>query len=833
MDNPQLELAYNFVAYTDKNIFLTGKAGTGKTTFLHTLKKRLPKRMIVVAPTGVAAIHAGGVTIHSFFQLAFGPLIPHANNSQTSLGRDNFPRNQDKYQRFSKQKTNIMRSLDLLIIDEISMVRADLLDGIDETLRRVRRSNKPFGGVQVLMIGDLQQLAPVVKDDEWNILREFYDTVYFFSSIALAKSEFVGIELNYIYRQSDEKFIHILNRVRTNDTDNDVLTELNKRYLADFNPADSEGYITLTTHNNQAHGINDLKMQALPGESHCFKAEIEADFPEFQFPNDFELSLKVDAQVMFIKNDISQDKLYYNGKIGKISQIIDDTIFVQCPGESQEIPVVKTTWHNTKYTIDEETKDIKETIIGSFTQYPLKAAWAITIHKSQGLTFEKAIIDANASFAHGQVYVALSRCKSLEGLILKSKITPGSIKNDLNIYSFSNSVEQNQPDSKKLAEAQHEYELKLLLELFDFAVLDQKIKALQKQLIEHKESFLPLTLENLNNLIKKATADIFEVSTKFKVQISQLYNLQQGYSSNTLLQQRVKKATEYFLPNTTEILQYQFNSLDFECDNNTILKSLNETMEVIQMEVQIKLDCLRSSKKGFAISDYLTAKAISSITQIPGKKPGMGKQKTDHTSAGKPSPLFNILRKWRNEVAYESDSPVYAVMPQKTLISLSEIMPDTKSELKKIKGLGKRRIDFFGDEILTLIKQYKLKNHIDIPEHQIESYSDPLPSKRKTDKPGTIMITLDLLKEGKSISEVAALRNYTISTIGNHVGQLISKGLVDIRSLMQQERIHTIASVIIENPNTTNSEIMQLLEGNCTWEELRWVRNHLIANEML
>ncbi|MGM0377986.1 MAG: ATP-dependent DNA helicase, partial [Bacteroidota bacterium] len=388
--NPELDLAHEFVRFTDRNVFLTGKAGTGKTTFLHNLKETLPKRMIVVAPTGVAAINAGGVTIHSFFQLPFGPIFPGATG-----GEDN------KKHRFNRQKIDIIRTLDLLVIDEVSMVRSDLLDGIDEVLRRYRRNQQPFGGVQLLMIGDLQQLAPVIRDDEWSLLRPYYDSAFFFGSRALKQTDYVSIELKQIFRQQDDAFIDVLNKIRDNRLDRKGLDILNCCHRPEVFKNDGEGYITLTTHNAQAKRINDARLKKLPGSPHTFSAQIDGNFPENNYPTDGELVLKEGAQVMFVKNDPSSEKRYYNGKIGQVTGFDESVIFVKCPGDEEAIRVKPEQWTNARYKIDQQTKEIREEVEGTFIQFPLKTAWAITIHKSQGLTFEKAIIDANAAFAHG------------------------------------------------------------------------------------------------------------------------------------------------------------------------------------------------------------------------------------------------------------------------------------------------------------------------------------------------------------------------------------------------------------------------------------------------
>lgn len=380
--NPQLQLANDFVEFTGQHIFLTGKAGTGKTTFLRHLKDRSPKRMIVVAPTGVAAINAGGVTIHSFFQISFGPQVPGYQGGD-----------KQGFKRFSKEKRNIMKSLDLLVIDEISMVRADLLDGIDETLRRFRNNNRPFGGVQLLMIGDLQQLAPVVKEDEWNILRSHYETAFFFSSKALQKTQYVSIVLLHVYRQSDQHFLDLLNKIRDSQADRELIDQLNKRYKPNFDPG-NENYIILTTHNAKAKQINESKLVRLKTKSVHHGAEVGGNFPEYTFPTEVDLELKKGAQVMFVKNDPNPEKRYFNGKIGTITDFTEDEVIVQCPEEKEPIYVTAVEWQNIKYSIDEDTKEIRESVEGTFTQIPLKLAWAITIHKSQGLTFDRAIIDS-------------------------------------------------------------------------------------------------------------------------------------------------------------------------------------------------------------------------------------------------------------------------------------------------------------------------------------------------------------------------------------------------------------------------------------------------------
>jgi hypothetical protein len=493
--NEKLELAHNFVLHTNRNIFLTGKAGTGKTTFLHQVKQLSGKRLAVVAPTGVAAINAGGVTIHSLFQLPFGPLVPGATQRE---GR-----------KFNREKINLLRTLDLLVIDEISMVRADVLDGIDEILRQYRNSGQPFGGVQLLLIGDMQQLPPVIRDEEWALLRPYYQTGYFFGSKALRQTPYVSIELTHIYRQSDQRFINLLNSIREKTITPDQLADLNKRYIPDFSPSDTEGYITLSTHNHTAQQINSQKLAALKAKPRTFTATVEGDFPAHAYPTEERLELKVGAQVMFIKNDISRDKRYYNGKIGRITDIDDDVIVVDSGGE--DIEVYPADWSNIRYSLDPSTKEIKAEPIGTFRQFPLKLAWAITIHKSQGLTFEKAIIDASGAFAHGQVYVALSRCKTLNGLVLRAPIPSRSIKTEQTLEDFHEEVQQHIPTQQQLHESKRTNQQTLLQDLFSFERANSLLYRCRRVVNEHTSSLAPacvLITQQLSDLLRDKVRDV-------------------------------------------------------------------------------------------------------------------------------------------------------------------------------------------------------------------------------------------------------------------------------------------------------------------------------------
>ena len=420
--NNELRLAWDFVEHTGRSIFLTGKAGTGKTTFLRKVVEKSRKRTIVVAPTGVAAINAGGVTIHSFFQLPFTPFVP-------GVKIDN------KYD-FSRDKRKIIASIDLLIIDEISMVRADLLDAIDSVLRRYREHHLPFGGVQLLLIGDLAQLTPVVTPEDERLLSPHYNTPYFFGSKALGLINYVTIQLEHVYRQQDMDFIDILNQIRGGRLSEQALALLNRCYRPGFEPNASETFIRLTTHNNQANTYNDNKLNALPDNAFQFQAQIKGTFPDYSYPTSEMLVLKRGAQVMFVKNDPSSEHRYYNGRIGVVDYIDENQIVVSCDGDDEPIAVEQLEWENTRYTLNEATREIEAEVLGTFRQYPLRLAWAITIHKSQGLTFEHAIIDANYAFAPGQVYVALSRCRTLQGLVLAAPLDARAIISDERVGTY-------------------------------------------------------------------------------------------------------------------------------------------------------------------------------------------------------------------------------------------------------------------------------------------------------------------------------------------------------------------------------------------------------------
>lgn len=701
--NPQLDLAFKLLESTGIHLFLTGKAGTGKTTFLKRLKEISPKRMIVVAPTGVAAINAGGVTIHSFFQLPFGPYIPSANpESNTNYNH-----------RFSKDKINIIRSMDLLVIDEVSMVRADLLDAISDVLCRYKDRTKPFGGVQLLLIGDLQQLAPVAKEEEWELLKEHYSSPFFFDSKALSESNYYCIELTKVYRQSDSTFVDLLNDIRENRFDDETLRKLNQRYIPNFTPDDSQRYITLTTHNYQAQHLNDRKLSGLSGQSYTFHATIEKDFPEYLYPTEQQLVLKCGAQVMFVKNDSSGEHRYYNGKIGRIVFINPNKITV-AGEDGNEIQVEKETWSNVKYTINPETKEITETIAGTFSQYPLKTAWAITIHKSQGLTFDHAIIDASAAFSHGQVYVALSRCKTLEGLVLSNPITRNAMIKDLRIQEFSSTVAEKQPQKEQLELAQQEYYLELALELFNFESIQQRLQYAAYMVYTHLQKLYPELNTQYANTRDAFRSEITEVGGRFQQQLTRMITGNPNYREDEAIQERVRKGVAYFIEHIDSLCTSLEENSAVEIDNKESRKAVNNAVGKFTEELHLKQETLKACQNGFNVVGYLSAKAQASIELPAATKKRAGRsavqpEKVEVSADIQHPELYNSIKQWRYEQATEKKVPPYMILQQKALLGIVNYLPTGARELLAIPGIGKKVVDNYGNTLLELVKAYKEK----------------------------------------------------------------------------------------------------------------------------
>ncbi len=792
--NPELELAIQFIEKTDRNLFITGKAGTGKTTFLHKVKKESLKRMVIVAPTGVAAINAKGVTIHSFFQMPFGPILPNqiANTS-------------NQQRKFSKIKIDIIKSLDLVIIDEISMVRADLLDGIDQVLRRYKDRNKVFGGVQILMIGDLQQLAPVVKPNEWSLLQQYYNTVYFFSSKAYQEANVVSIELQHIYRQKNEKFITILNEIRNDNLSEESAKRLNEQYNPTFSPNKDDGYITLTTHNKRANLINDSELNKLKTKSFFFDAEVSGKFNENSFPNDEKLELKVGAQVMFIKNDSSPEKRYFNGKIGVITDISRETVSVQCLNDIDEIITEKEMWDNISYSINEETKELKEDIVGSFSQIPLRLAWAITIHKSQGLTFDKAIIDAEASFAHGQTYVALSRCTSLEGIVLKTMIHSNAIINDRTVDSFTKNIAENIPDESILNDSEKTYQLNLIAEVFDYQKFLYPTTRLIDVFYKNRTSLKGVIIDQLQIVKDQGIVPLMKVSNGFKIQLQKLSENNILAENSSEIQDRFKKAIDYFTNQTEEFIKKPLEEITFSSDNKAVKKDFEKQFENLQDILSVKLYSLKKLTQGFHVQEYLKVRSNAVLQNVELPKKKRLKSKRD--------PILAIkLRELRDDIAKAENIPHFQIFTQQTLYEICDVLPRNPRQLLKINGMGKIRVEKYGDEILEVVEEYCLENGIN---HKNEQ--------KKEDKKSTKQISFELFKKGLSTQEIAKERSLTVGTIESHLASFIPSGEIDVLELIPLKRYKKMVKAIeaVEFKNLT--DLKEKVDRSYSFMELRMV----------
>lgn len=730
--NQQAQLAWDIIENTNTNIFLTGKAGTGKTTFLRRLKEESSKRIVVVAPTGIAAINAEGVTIHSFFQLSFAPFIPDA---QYKLKEQQY--------RFSKQKIRVIQSIDTLVIDEISMVRADLLDAVDNVLRRFRKNNLPFGGVQMVMIGDLGQLAPVAKDDEWQMLSRYYDTPYFFSSLALKSTRYAIVELKTVYRQSDSHFVELLNRVRDNRADDSVLAALNSRYIPNFQPPVEEGYIRLTTHNFQAQQENDRQLALLPGKPYTYEASITGKYPEMLFPTEQTLTLKEGAQVMFVKNDSSADKAFYNGMIGTVTEINEKNFFVRTKDTGVVIKVEPEQWENTRYDINERTNEITEEVEGTFTQFPVKPAWAITVHKSQGLTFDRAIIDVQRAFTHGQTYVALSRCRTLEGLVLSAPLPMSAIIRDGAVDDYVSRAAEHTPTEGQIDLLRRDYYLSVISELFDFRPLMDAFNRMLDLLMGHFRRSYPKLIIEYKARLGIIKTQLYDVAERFKLQYNQIVISTASYQDDVHLQERLTKGAAYFARTISDIEMLVKNT-DVKTDTPDVKKQVAELLTTLKELVMQKRALLNYVKdEGFSLNEYQHQRAVVFMGKDnAGTKKTAARQKSPvkEKSAVKPKvdakdnqaekkpvktkaadkdkvpsavpelkvlhpKVLDALTEWRRQRALKAHMPTYCILQQKAIISIANLLPQDKEALARIPFCGNVKAEKYGDEILAVVKE--------------------------------------------------------------------------------------------------------------------------------
>ncbi|PIQ48165.1 MAG: helicase [Cytophagales bacterium CG12_big_fil_rev_8_21_14_0_65_40_12] len=692
------ETTAHYINTTNQHIFLTGKAGTGKTTFLKHIVANTHKKTVVAAPTGIAAINANGVTLHSLLHLPFGAFIPERINPPNVNHQVTTLQNLFANAKFNGTKRAMLNEVELLIIDEVSMLRSDLLDCIDHMLRYVRRrTSEPFGGVQMLFIGDLLQLPPVVKDSEWRVLSEYYKSSYFFDAHVLKDHPPIHIEFDKIYRQSDEQFISILNRFRDNEQSQKDIEFLNGFYKPEAKENSEKGFIFLTTHNRKADEINEKRLKALKSEVVSFDSKIEGDFPENAYPTNQKLELKKGAQVMFIKNDQTGQGQYFNGKIGQISTLDKNEIWVKFE-DGTEVPVSHYTWENKRYTLNQATNEIEEKVLGTFMQYPLKLAWAVTVHKSQGLTFEKAILDLTDAFTHGQVYVALSRLTSLKGLVLASRLPMENFERSDSMNSFMATKSEAQQLANQLPSHQKAYFAKLAENTFNFGGLIQT-------LTDHIQSFDKEENRSNKQQYLKWTQGLLEATLPLK-KVGQIFS--------------------------------------------------NEVQNILVQE---------------NYADQLTERAAKAKTYFS--------QEMDKLSA--------MIHEHEKEIGLKVRILAY----QKELKKIEQSYFNKKSEITRFyllvsnaqKGKSLNKNELYDSALL--------KNRV----------KELLPKKDKTP---TAEISFGLYQQGKTVEEIAEARGMVPSTIEGHLTQYIISGQVDIKKLINEDKLKVILSLI--TPETTGTQ---------------------------
>ena len=793
--NPEAELARRFVMETDRHVFLTGRAGTGKTTFLHDLRRRLRKSYVVVAPTGVAAINAGGTTIHSQLQLPFGTLTPERMNGPE--GR----------RRLAKQKEQVLRRIDLLVIDEVSMVRADVMDAIDLRLRRVRRDARPFGGVQLLLIGDLHQLPPVVTDAEAGEMSRRYDSPYFFSAKALQQAGLVTVELRHVYRQTDADFIQVLGEVRANRMTPAVLERLNARYrpgvVADALP----GYVTLSTHRRTADDTNARRLAATPGTTHTYRAVVTGTYPEGSYPTDATLGLKLGAQVMFVKND--RDGAYHNGKLGTVTALDDDAVTVDCgPDEGGEIRVGLVRWENARYSLDAGTKEVSSEVAGSFTQVPLRLAWAITIHKSQGLTFDKVVIDAAAAFAHGQVYVALSRCRSLGGIILQTEIAGRSVHTDRQVSAYTEQQRERRPTADTLAAARVAYHAQLITGAFDFARLAHAAEQFRRHGLTEERAYPGLEPAHLDAVVNHVGDKCVAVARRFvhgqlRDALAAADLSGAGTPVSVPVPERCRQAAAYFAERLAELTSL-LDALDLETDNADTEARGRELLAELRAALALRSLAVRAvSGESFTPAAYVAERAKATLdAERPGEAKTGGRLSALGASVRYPL-LYAMLTDWRTARARALEVRSREVVPTRTLRAVADARPTTAKQLRVIAGLGATTAASYGAELLEVVARYaELEASGKLPAAAAAKGADAAPAAQGGDRAGakakpsvstTVSLSLSMFRTGSSVGEIAAERKLKPATIYGHLAAGVDAGVTDAAGALPEadvKRIH-------------------------------------------
>jgi hypothetical protein len=810
------EMAYHFANYTDCSLFLTGKAGTGKTTFLKKLKEHGKKEMAVVAPTGVAAVNAGGVTIHSFFQLPLSPFIPTEGSRKDLVSKI----------KMNSARRKVLANLEMLVIDEISMVRADLLDEIDTVLRHFRyRRNEAFGGVQMLFIGDMYQLSPVCSETEWQLLSDYYSSIYFFDSMAIRNQPPVYIEFDNIFRQSNLDFIQLLNEVRNNKISNESFDCLQRLYNPNFKSPKDDTYIILTTHNYKADSINAEELMNLRGKPKKFKAEIQGDYPEKSYPTELELEFKVGAKVMFLKNDKETPRRYFNGKIGEIVSFDNDGISVQCQGE-EPVFVVPEIWENISYATNPETKQITETVLGTFKQYPLRLAWAITIHKSQGLTFDKAIIDAGHAFTSGQVYVALSRCRSLEGLVLLSKINRNSLNVDENIIRHSKQKLPIEILNNQLDVSKKEYREKILFALFDFQASINTIKRLTEFVKEKDASFNFDTLAFLTSIFGYLS-NTQKIASRFQNELKTL--LSSVPVDQKRLQERIKSAIDYFSKGL-QAISAELKKSPAITDSKANASRYNDDLGEVFASIEEKLHVFRSIKDGFTVEQYFIAKGTLVLPSFP-VNAFAGTNLSKKTTAKYPD-LFYKLKDYRRSICEKANIPIYTVVSTQGLIELATFLPHTPKDLLKLSGFGPATVSKYGQQFLDIVLLYCNEHDLNSLMHEKTDGKKNRKSKNptaSTPKEDTKKISYDLYKQGFTVEEIAQKRSYVTSTIKSHLAHYVKLGELPLSDFVTVEQQNRILEVM--KTTTVFKEIYSALHGKIDYPEIDMVTSLLTNND--